>query len=216
MDKNSATNPPVFAAAGLSCVRGDRELFNGLSFELRPGDILHISGANGSGKTSLLRILAGLHEPEAGGIFWEGHAVPKARAQFLRNLQYVGHLGGIKTELSPLENMRCFAALALQPAGVVTQSIIDRLGLAGFEYEPAYRLSSGQRRRVALSRLLLSPARLWILDEPFTALDARGSDLLVQMVDEQLQRGGMVAFASHSHTDLFPGHIQTRTIRLRN
>jgi heme exporter protein A len=112
--------------------------------------------------------------------------------------------------------MRCFAALALRPSQVVTNSIIERLGLAGFEHEPAYRLSSGQRRRIALSRLLLNPARLWILDEPFTALDARGCDLLVHLVDAQLQGGGMVAFASHSHTDLFPGHIQTRTIRLLN
>jgi heme exporter protein A len=214
MDKNSANIPPVFAAAGLRCVRGERELFSDLSFELRQGDILHISGANGSGKTSLLRILAGLYDPEAGAVYWEGCSIAEARSQFLRNVQYVGHLGGIKTELSPLENMRSFAALALQPAAAVTESVVERLGLAGFEYEPAYRLSSGQRRRIALSRLLLSPARLWILDEPFTALDARGSELLVRMVDEQLQRGGMVAFASHSHTDLFPGHIQARSIRL--
>lgn len=216
MDQNSASNPPVFAAVDLRCVRGDRELFSGLSFEMRPGDILHISGANGSGKTSLLRILAGLHDPEGGDVLWGGYSIRQARAPFLRNLQYVGHLGGIKTELSPLENMRCFAALALQPAQVVTESIIERLGLAGFEHEPAYRLSSGQRRRIALSRLMLNPARLWILDEPFTALDARGCELLVQMVDAQLQGGGMVAFASHSHTDLFPGHIQARTVRLLN
>jgi heme exporter protein A len=216
MDKNSAHNPPVFAAVDLHCIRGDRELFSGLSFELRPGDSLHISGANGSGKTSLLRILAGLHIPEAGDIQWEGHSILRARPHFLRNVQYVGHLGGIKAELSPLENMRYFAALALQPPQAVTDSIIERLGLAGFEHEPAYRLSSGQRRRIALSRLLLNPAKLWILDEPFTALDARGCELLVQLVDAQLQGGGMVTFASHSHTDLFPGHIQTRTIRLLN
>jgi heme exporter protein A len=216
MDSNPASTPPLFAAVGLRCVRGDRELFNELSFELRPGDILHISGANGSGKTSLLRVLAGLHAPEAGEVCWEGHPIARTHAQFLRDLQYVGHLGGIKTELSPLENMRCFAALALQPAQAVTDSIVERLGLAGFEHEPAYRLSSGQRRRIALSRLLLTPARLWILDEPFTALDAAGCELLVQLVDTQLRAGGMVAFASHSHTDLFPGHIQTRTIRLLN
>lgn len=216
MDKVSANNPPVFAAVELRCVRGDRELFSGLSFEMNPGDILHISGANGSGKTSLLRIIAGLHMPEAGEVQWEGRSIEQARAHFMSNLQYVGHLGGIKAELSPLENMRCFAALALQPAQAATDSIIERLGLAGFEHEPAYRLSSGQRRRIALSRLLLNPARLWILDEPFTALDARGCELLVKMVDAQLQKGGMVAFASHSHTDLFPGHIQTRTIRLLN
>lgn len=216
MDKSSANNPPVFAAVDLHCIRGDRELFNGLSFELRPGDILHISGANGSGKTSLLRILAGLHTPEAGEVRWEGQSIEQARAHFMRNLQYVGHLGGIKAELSPRENMRCFAALSLQPAQAVTDSIIERLGLAGFEHEPAYRLSSGQRRRIALSRLLLNPAKLWILDEPFTALDARGCELLVQLVDVQLQGGGMVAFASHSHTDLFPGHIQARTVRLLN
>jgi heme exporter protein A len=215
MDKKSANNPPVFAAVDLHCVRGDRELFSGLSFEMHAGDILHISGANGSGKTSLLRILAGLHDPEAGGIYWEGHSIVSARAQFLHNLQYVGHLGGIKPELSPLENMRHFTALAMQ-AGASFNAVIERLGLAGFEHEPAYRLSSGQRRRIALSRLLLNPARLWILDEPFTAIDARGSELLVQMVDAQLQGGGMVAFASHSHTDLFPGHIQARSIRLRN
>jgi heme exporter protein A len=216
MDRNSASNPSLFAAVALRCVRGDRELFSDLSFEMRPGDILHISGANGSGKTSLMRILAGLHAPEAGEVYWEGRPISGARPQFLRNLQYVGHLGGIKTELSPLENMRCFAALALQPASAVTESVIDRLGLAGFEHEPAYRLSSGQRRRVALSRLLLNPARLWILDEPFTALDAAGCKLLIGLVDDQLRRGGMVAFASHSHTELFPGHIQTRTIRLLN
>jgi heme exporter protein A len=215
MNKNSANKPPLFAAVELRCVRGDRELFSDLSFELRSGDILHISGANGSGKTSLLRILAGLHSPEAGAVYWDGRSIQSARAQFLGNVQYVGHLGGIKPELSPLENMRYFAALAMQaPASL--DSIVERLGLAGFEHEPAYRLSSGQRRRIALSRLLLNPARLWILDEPFTAIDARGSELLVQMVDTQLQGGGMVAFASHSHTDLFPGHIQTRSIRLRN
>jgi heme exporter protein A len=214
MDKYSANKPPLFAAVGLHCVRGDRELFSDLSFELRSGDILHISGANGSGKTSLLRILAGLHSPEAGEVYWEGRSIQSARAQFLSHVQYVGHLGGIKPELSPLENMRYFAALAMQ-APTSVDSIVERLGLAGFEHEPAYRLSSGQRRRIALSRLLLNPARLWILDEPFTAIDARGSELLVQMVDAQLQGGGMVAFASHSHTDLFPGHIQARSIQLR-
>ncbi|HEY3488254.1 MAG TPA: cytochrome c biogenesis heme-transporting ATPase CcmA [Gammaproteobacteria bacterium] len=209
-------NPSLFAARNLRCVRGDRELFTDLSLALNPGDIIHISGANGSGKTSLLRILSGLHMPEAGDVRWEGLSIFQERPDFLRNLQYIGHLSGIRAELSPLEHMRYFAALAAQNPQSHMDPIIERLGLAGFEHEPAYRLSSGQRRRIALSRLLLRPARLWILDEPFTALDAAGCELLVQLVDEQLQTGGMVIFASHSHTDLFPDHIRTQSVRLLN
>jgi heme exporter protein A len=211
--KPDKSRPASLTVHNLSCIRGERELFAQLSFELRPRDIVHIAGANGSGKTSLLRILCALNMPETGDILWDGVSIFQDRATFLHDMQYVGHLSGIKPELSPLENMLCMRALHRQ-TGTAIDSVVERLGLAGFEYEPAYRLSSGQRRRIALARLLLNPSRLWILDEPFTALDAAGCKLLTTMVDEQLQRDGMVVFASHSHTDLFPAHIRPHTVRL--
>src|SRR5690349_19459529 len=132
--------PALLTVRDLSCIRGERELFTQLSFELRARDILHIAGANGSGKTSLLRILCGLNTPETGEILWNGTSIFDERAPFLHDMQYIGHLSGIKPELSPLENMLCLRALHRQ-TGAGIDAVIERLGLAGFEHEPAYRLS---------------------------------------------------------------------------
>lgn len=198
----------LLAANGLRCVRGDRELFTDLSLSLQAGELLQIHGANGSGKTTLLRILCGLCLPEAGEICWQGVPMAGNRGRFLQNLHYVGHSTGIKLELSPLENLAFAAALNGVAPRITLQQALDRVELFGFEMEPARTLSAGQRRRIGLARLLISPARAWILDEPFTALDKSGIRILESLLHDHLENGGIVILASHSPVNLHERYIK--------
>lgn len=198
----------LLAANGLRCMRGDRELFTGLSLSLQAGELLQIHGANGSGKTTLLRILCGLSLPDAGEIYWQNVSLAKNRSRFLRNLHYVGHSTGIKLELSPLENLAFATALNGEVSRITLQEALDRVELFGFETEPARTLSAGQRRRIGLARLLVSPARAWILDEPFTALDKSGVRVLETLLHEHLETGGIAVLASHSPVNLPERYIK--------
>jgi heme exporter protein A len=178
----------------LYCERDDRVLFSNLSFEVNAGEWVQITGGNGAGKTTLLRLLTGLSRPDDGEVLWQGTPVSRQRDVFHQQLLWIGHQPGIKARLTALENLRffhhdstlqtCFAALA-------------QAGLAGFEDIPVNQLSAGQQRRVALSRLWLSRAPLWILDEPFTAIDVNGVERLTAQMSAHTEQGGMVILTTH-------------------
>jgi heme exporter protein A len=189
----------MLSVNALACVRGERRLFADLSFTLAAHTLLAVRGANGSGKTSLLRMLCGLLSPAAGNIAWNGHDIQSAREEYCAKIAYVGHLNGVKDDLSGLENLQ-FAA---RTAGIATSptradAALRELGLDGFQRLPCKNLSQGQRRRVALARLCLSSTRpLWVLDEPFTALDAAALALMQGLLESHLQRGGMIVLTTH-------------------
>lgn len=197
---------------GLACVRGDRRLFSGLDFRLEAGGWLQIEGENGAGKTSLLRIVAGLLAQAEGDILWNGQSTGSAREEYHAELLYLGHAASIKEEFTPLENLRMNAAVAGQHVEEgAALAALRRIGLKGREDIPSRFLSQGQKRRVALARLLISPAKLWVLDEPFVALDVRAVAQLCELIGEHVQKGGMALFTSHQEVNL-PG--EGRALRL--
>lgn len=190
-------------AHGLACVRGDRRLFSGVDLAIAPGQWLQVEGANGAGKTSLLRILAGLSPAAEGHIEWEGRPVAEVRDDFHARLLYLGHAPAIKDDLSALENLQTAAAVGGRPLDEATAlAALRRIGLKGREDLPSRVLSQGQKRRVGLARLLCGQARLWILDEPFVALDVSAVDMLCSILDEHIGRGGMLIFTSHQAVQL--------------
>jgi heme exporter protein A len=189
----------VLEALSVGCVRGERRLFSGVGFTLAPGRLMRVAGANGSGKTSLLRILCGLLTPDEGEVRWNSAAIGSQRDDYHRSLAYIGHLNGLKDELSPLENLEIGATLAGNPAGPDARiAALDAFGLASSADAAVRHLSQGQRRRVALARLALSAAvPLWILDEPFTALDAQAVKRLGDLIAAHVRTGGMVVLTTH-------------------
>jgi heme exporter protein A len=192
------SNPSLLTTENLECTRDDRLLFNGLSFSLDSGEVLQIEGPNGSGKTSLLRILSGLRRADEGSVRWQGKVIQHARDDYYSNMVYIGHLPCIKADLTTLENIRVLLDTRSRSATAATiEQALARVGLAGFEDVAAKALSSGQRRRVLLAFLLLADAKLWILDEPLTALDVKGVDLMETMILEHRDNGGSVIFTTH-------------------
>jgi heme exporter protein A len=193
----------------LECQRGDRLLFSGLALRVDAGTCLHVAGENGSGKTSLLRILCGLLAPTAGMVRWNGEDIRRLREAFWDDLAYVGHLNGVKDDLSPAENVRIAASIAGWAADAASvDAALRAVGLAGFEDQPARMLSQGQRRRIALARLhCAARTRLWILDEPFTALDVRGVASLSSLIGAFLERGGIAVLTTHQDVAL-PGRVE--------
>ncbi len=193
----------------LTCERGDRILFESLSFSLAPGSLLYVEGRNGSGKTTLLRSLCGLFLPSAGEIRWQGEDIRRLGEDYRRHLLYLGHHNGIKLELTPQENLRVAATLDGEPAtAAAIDEALARIGLRGFEDIPARMLSQGQKRRVALARLLLTGTRLWVLDEPFTALDVAAVEQLQEIIAAFIAEGGMVVLTTHQEVALTSGQIQ--------
>ena len=197
----------------LSCRRGDRTLFTGLSFTLPGGTLLHVRGRNGSGKTTLLRALCGLLRPDQGSILWRGELITDLADDYNRELLYFGHLNGIKADLTGHENLRVAATLDQDPfADADILNALARIGLAGFEDLPTRMLSQGQKKRVALARLILSKAPLWILDEPFTALDIDAVALLETFIAEHVADGGAVVLTTHQEVALTQGEIRRLTL----
>ena len=195
---------PRLTADRLSCVRDDRALFRDLSFGVGPGEVLQVDGRNGSGKTSLLLILCGLTSPSAGEVLWGGQPIERVRSDFLLDLAYLGHSPGVKLDLTPTENLRMARALKRSRDEIGLEEALERVGLVGFEDVPVRSLSAGQGRRVALARLLITRARVWILDEPFTAIDRRGVAAVEALIAEHTQEGGMAVLTSH-HPVRLPG-----------
>jgi len=199
----------MLEVADLECRRGDRTLFSGLSFAVEAGTLLHVRGRNGSGKTTLLRALCGLLTPETGAVTWNGEDIRRLADDYHRDMLYFGHLNGIKHDLSGIENLRVAATLdGDRPDEKDLWTALEQMGLEGFEDLPTKVLSQGQKKRVALARLLLSRAPLWILDEPFTALDADAVDLLQMLIARHVAEDGMVILTTHQEVPLTSGQIR--------
>ena len=194
---------PMFSVSNLSCSRGDKRLFSGVHFAIEAGQWLHLEGDNGVGKTSLLRMACGLSSVAEGKITWQGQSIAQFPDAFRAELAYLGHQLALKEDLTPLENLLTDAHMAgqkLTPANAM--AALAQLGLRGREHLPVRVLSQGQKRRAALSRLLARKARLWILDEPFVALDAAAQNALTQVINAHLQAQGLVLLTSHQAVSL--------------
>jgi heme exporter protein A len=203
----------MLEVSNLACARGDHQLFSGLSFSLEAGELMQVQGENGSGKTSLLRTLCGFMQPIAGEIRWRGQNIHELDESYYAEMVYLGHLNAIKDELNALENLHISAGLsgcAVDEQAAL--SALRRMGLRRREHLPVKVLSQGQRRRVALSRLLVGNAHLWILDEPLTALDVGAVGLMQELIGEHLSKGGMVIFTTHQPLQV--AGVQTRQLVL--
>lgn len=193
----------------LACARGERLLFKDMNFSVGAGELLLVQGGNGQGKTSLLRLLTGLARPEAGEIRWRGEPIRQCRDLFHAEMIYLGHANGVKDDLDPIENLRF--AEGLQGRAFERERAIDllqRLGLARCLDLPCRVLSFGQRRRVALSALLLADAKLWILDEPLTGLDVHAVALMEGLIRDHLAGGGMAVATTHQALNLVGVQVQ--------
>jgi heme exporter protein A len=203
----------MLLANGLECVRGERRLFRHVGFELDPGMLLHLQGRNGSGKTSLLRMICGLLAPAAGEILWNGGDIRAAAEAYRGALFYLGHQNAIKDDLTAVENLLVSETLAEAPVTPHSaRESLERLGLKGYEDLPTRVLSQGQKRRVALARLLFRErSRLWVLDEPFVALDPNAIGEVASIIADQLGGGGIVIYTTHQDVDLAaPRRVELR------
>ena len=199
----------MLEAVNLGCIRGDRRLFKGLNFSVEPGELIELRGANGSGKTSLLRILCGLTAPAEGEVRWLGTSIRRLGEEYSGLVAYLAHQNGVKDELSAIENLRIACGVggnALSKPDA--QVILEQVGLSRQQNLPARSLSAGQRRRVALARLLTSKARVWILDEVLTSLDDTAIKLSRQFIGAHLGNGGLAIIATHQELALLSDRIQ--------
>lgn len=187
----------------LACVRGDRLLFKNVNFALKAGELLYARGENGSGKSSLLRILSGLLQPEQGLVTWLDEDILQEADAYRASLLYIGHLNALKDDLSAIENLRVAASLAGHRHDEATLlAALQAVGLAPFADVQIRKLSQGQKRRISLARMWLSKAKLWLLDEPFAALDNASIAVVANRIGEHLATGGMVVLTTHQDVDI--------------
>ncbi len=194
----------MLSCDAVTCTRGGRVIFKELGFCLPPGGFLLLKGTNGSGKTSLIRILAGLAQPEAGSVEWKGKPV-QGSAEFKKELVYVGHRNAVKAECTVEENLAFWARI--DNAEPMLEPTLHFFGLENKRDVPAYQLSSGWQRRVALARLLLSRAQVWLLDEPTNFLDPEAVALVAGLIETRVKHDGIVIAASHTMRSAQPSHI---------
>jgi len=185
----------------LSCTRNDRLLFEHLDIGLEAGQMLVVEGPNGCGKTSLLRILTGLRLADGGGVLWRGEPIDRLAGDYFEQVNYVGHHDGVKHELSCLENLRLARAMGV-PSQLDLDDVLDRVNLYAYGETEAGSLSAGQKRRLALARLIATDAMLWILDEPFTSLDKASMALFSGMFEQHLLQRGVIVMTSHHDISL--------------
>ena len=198
-------NSNTLTAENLNCVRGERVLFEGLSFSLSGGTALHVRGVNGSGKTSLLRLLCGINHADEGTIYWNGVST-RSNYEFLKRSAYISHKDGLKNELSCIENLRAYQKLIGDKLGGKNQErsneqmlddCLDQLQILDCADLITHQLSFGQRRRLTFARLLLTSFDLWVLDEPFTGIDKEGRALIETICETHLTAGGLIILAHH-------------------
>lgn len=205
---------PVLTFDNLGCSKGGRQLFQGIHCVLQSGCWLHVVGANGIGKTSLLRMLCGLAPIESGDILWNDQSIRTQRQAFEQDLCYLGHLNGLQESMTVNENLAFATALrGMAHDASRTPAILARFGVPGRGEHLVRHLSQGQKRRVALARLALSSARLWVLDEPFVAMDDKGIRMLTELIGEHLESGGMAVLTSHQPVEI--GNVPVQTLELR-
>jgi heme exporter protein A len=193
----------------LTCVRGTRRLFKQLNFAAREGELVELRGPNGSGKTSLLRILCGLATPAAGEVQWNGRSIRKLGEEYFASVAYLGHQNGVKDELTAIENVRVSGAVSGTPISEAeAKEILQRVGLVQQQNLPTRVLSAGQRRRLGMTRLLTSSATLWILDEVLTSLDDSAMNLSREFILEHLKKDGIAIVATHQDLNLAAPRIQ--------
>ena len=192
--------------------RGDRHVLRGISLDVHRGELMHVSGPNGTGKTTLLRVVSGLLRPEKGSVAWQGRSIAAAAAEYQDALAYASHEPALKGDLTALENLRFTVGLKRRVTAAELRSSLERTGVANCADLPARVLSAGQRRRVAMARVLAFRADLWLLDEPFTNLDGSGSSLLSALLAEHVGQGGLALVVAHHELNVA---AQTRKLELQ-
>ncbi len=201
------SEPVLLQIDDLACIRGDRVLFEHLSLSLAGGQMLLVEGSNGSGKTSLLRILTGLKLADEGDVYWRGQSIATLAADYYEQVSYIGHHDGVKRELTCLENLRLVQAMG-KPTELDLDTVLDRVNLYRYGDSLVASLSAGQKRRLALARLLVVESVLWILDEPFTSLDKSSMGYFESLFDQHLQQQGVVIMTSHHDIPMAGADVQ--------
>ena len=191
----------LFQSKNLTCQRDENILFEDLSFDVKPKQLLLIEGRNGAGKTTLLHILAGLRTADEGDIYFNDSKIDSFDSEYYQNIAYLGHLNGLKLELTARENLALSMALG-DPKGIDIDAALEYVTLVGYEDEPVKKFSAGMKRRTSLARLLVMKPAIWILDEPYTSLDVDGIKKIEVMMVEHIKQGGSVIMTSHHEVKL--------------